>query len=170
VFWSQLYWKWEHLDFRVATRVFWVPPGTAPVVTATPDGADEYEAVPLTGVLMPVLGERERIHVREEDEVALDEASEELDDAYSHQLLGASRDVQGPVLDEVSYWFDAGYPETRNDFTESELAGEGWTLLGQIDSTGDLELGDDGALYLLIPEVDLTARRFDRVLGVMQSG
>jgi len=28
--------------------------------------------------------------------------------------------------------------------------------------------GDAGALYLVIPEADLAARRFDRVLGIMQ--
>jgi uncharacterized protein YwqG len=168
VFWSERYFEWERMDFRVATRVFWLPPGVEPVGVPTPDGANAYESVPLSGFLMPVLGEEENIDVADEDEEPFFEAQEELLGLYGHQLLGASRDIQGPVLDEVSYWFENGFPETREDFTEAELAGEGWMLLGQIDSTGDLMFGDAGAIYLLIPEVDLDARRFDRVLGVMQ--
>ncbi|CAN5209552.1 hypothetical protein BH20ACT16_BH20ACT16_16250 [soil metagenome] len=79
-----------------------------------------------------------------------------------------SRDVQGPVLDEIAYWFDEGFSASRDDFSEAELAGEGWLLLAQLESTGELLFGDMGALYLVIPRTDLEARRFDRVLGIMQ--
>ena len=41
-------------------------------------------------------------------------------------------------------------------------------LLGQIESAGGLDFGDAGALYLVIPRVDLEARRFDRVIGDIQ--
>jgi hypothetical protein len=41
-----------------------------------------------------------------------------------------------------------GESETRRDYSAEELAGE----------------------YLVIPEIDLHARRFDRVLGIMQCG
>ena len=55
------------------------------------------------------------------DEDAYD-ALDEIMGAYKHQLLGNSRDIQGPVLDEVSYWFDEGFPETRERYSEAERA------------------------------------------------
>jgi uncharacterized protein YwqG len=72
------------------------------------------------------------------------------------------------VLAEIPYWFDQGFADTREDFTAAELAGDGWVLLAQIESTGRLMFGDAGALYLVIPHADLQASRFDRVLGIMQ--
>ena len=41
-------------------------------------------------------------------------------------------------------------------------------LLGQIESTDELMFGDAGALYLVIPQIDLAAERFHRVVGIMQ--
>ena len=165
---GERYFEFERMDFRVATRVFWVPDRVQPVDAETPSGAGEYDAVPLTGVAMPVLGELEHIEVPERDRDALFVAFDALWQQYSHQLLGASRDIQGPVLDEIPYWFEHAYEETRRDYSAEELAGEGWMLLAQIDSTGDVMFGDVGSLYLVIPETDLHARRFDRVLGIMQ--
>ena len=66
------------------------------------------------------------------------------------------------------YWFDEGFPETRERYSEAELRGEGWTLLAQFDSAGDLMFGDAGALYYVLPEADLRERRFDRAMGIMQ--
>ena len=152
VFWSDNYFEWEREDFGTATRVFWVPPRVAPVDAPTPAGAEEYDAVPLTGVSMPVLGTWQNIKLRSRDYDALNDAFEELDEIYDHQLLGASRDHQNPVL------------ESR------ELTGEGRMLLAQLESTDDLVFGDVGALFLVIREADLDARRFDRVVGIMQCG
>jgi uncharacterized protein YwqG len=87
---------------------------------------------------------------------------------FKHQLLGTSRDIQGPVLDEVAYWFDQGFPQTRENYSESELRGEGWELLAQFGSSQDLMFGDGGDLYYVIPSADLHERRFDRVMGIMQ--
>ncbi len=168
VFWSERYFELSRMDFRSATHVFYVPPPGAPVATPIPPDATAYDRVPLTGVLMPVLGEIDRITVPDDEADAFYAAFDDLMAIYDHQLLGSSRDVQGPVLEEVRYWFDQGFPETRDDFTADELAGNGWTLLGQIESTGQLMFGDAGALFLVIPAHDLEAQRFDRVLGIMQ--
>jgi hypothetical protein len=168
VYWSERCFEWDRMDFRVATRVFWVPASETPVAATAPRGVPSYAAVPLTGVLMPVLGELEHVTIPEGDAEAFYDAVDELTAAYDHQLLGASRDVQGPVLDEIAYWLHEGFPETRADFSAPELAGEGWVLLAQIDSTGELMFGDAGALYLVMPRCDLDACRFDRVLGIMQ--
>jgi uncharacterized protein YwqG len=153
VFWSDRYFEWERKDFGAATRVFWVPKRIAPIDAPTPTGVEEYDAVPLTGVLMPVLGTWQEIKLRSRDYDALNDAYEdELEELYDHQLLGASRDHQGPVFDDV------------------ELPGKGWMLLAQIEATYDLSFGDLGALFLVIREVDLDARRFDRVIGIRQTG
>jgi uncharacterized protein YwqG len=166
VFWSERYFEWPRMDFRLATRVFWVDGSAVPA--AQPEGMRSYVAVPLHGVRMPIVGERDRIEVSEGVEDAFHEAWAELTELHHHQLLGTSRDIQGPVLNEIGYWFDQGEPQTRADYTDAEVAGDGWRLLGQIDSTDDLLFGDAGALYLVIPEADLVDRRFDRVMGIMQ--
>ena len=168
VYWSERCFEFDRMDFRVATRVFWVPPDQGLQKVAAPPDAKTYKPTPLTGALMPVLGEVDRITVPPEDRDPFYEAFDELMQLYDHQLLGLSRDVQGPVLQEVSYWFEQGFPSTRADYTDAELAGEGWMLLGQIEETRDLAFGDGGALYLVIPEEDLRAWRFDRVIGIMQ--
>jgi len=52
-------------------------------------------------------------------------------------------------------------------FGPLHLRGEDWTQLAQFESVDGLLFGDAGALYLVIPEVDLYAARFDRVMGIM---
>ena len=72
-------------------------------------------------------------------------------DDFPHQLLGTSRDIQGPVLDEIPYWFTEGFPATRERYSEAELRGEGWTLLAQFASGHELMFGDMGDLYYVLP-------------------
>jgi uncharacterized protein YwqG len=166
VYWSERYFEWPRMDFRLATRVFWVDGSAVPA--AQPEGLRQYVPVPLHGARMPIVGELDLIAVTDGFEDAFFEAWDELVELHHHQLLGTSRDVQGPVLNEIGYWFDQGEPRTRADYSDAELAGDGWRLLGQIDSTDDLLFGDAGALYLVIPEADLMDRRLDRVMGIMQ--
>ena len=163
VFWSEHWIDWERPDVRVATRVY-----LTDAAEAVPDAPSSRE-VRLTGVLTPLLGGHDDLDgLSDSDEEALYNAYDELSQIWVHQLLGISRDVQGPALDEISYWFDRAFDETRADYSDAELAGEGWMLLAQIEEAGDLVFGDAGALYLVIPRADLVDRRFDRVLGIMQ--
>ena len=59
-------------------------------------------------------------------------------------------------LAELGYWFsqDGVLPETKHRFSESELAGEGWRLLAQLDDEGQMTFLDASSMYLLIPEQD----------------
>lgn len=138
VFWDLAFHELEKMDFVAATRVLLVEPG----------GVLEEQGVATFGPL-PLLGE-------------LSSAPDE------HQLLGRPRDIQGPVLDEVAMWLDGSFPETRARYDEAELRGKGWTLLAQFESVDGLMFGDAGALYLVLPDADLRAARFDRVMGIMQ--
>ena len=91
--------------------------------------------------------------------------------SFEHWLLGASQDIQGPSADEMSYWLSQQLSDAnRGRFTPAELAGQGWTLLAQIneDHDADIAIGDGGAFYLHIPTTDLDTGRFDRVVGLMQ--
>jgi hypothetical protein len=170
IYWSERAFEWEHRDLRAATRVFYLEPGVAPVAAEPPAGAHVPAGVPLLGVVTPILGNRERHEVPDADEEALYLADDALNQVFvGHQLLGTSRDIQGPVLDEVGYWFDRGSPEAKQDYDAAELAGEGWILLAQFGETDDLVFGDVAELYLVIPSADLAARRFDRAVGIMQS-
>ncbi len=138
VFWDLAFHELEKMDFVAATRVLLVEPG----------GVLEEQGVATFGPLT----------LRGELSSAPDE----------HQLLGRPRDIQGPVLDEVAMWLDGSFPETRARYDEAELQGDGWTLLAQFESVDGLMFGDAGALYLVLPDADLRAARFDRVMGIMQ--
>ena len=48
------------------------------------------------------------------------------------------------------------------------MAGRGWRLLLQVDSTDDMLVGDMGTLYFVSPEADLAAGDVSRVIGIMQ--
>ena len=138
VFWDLAFHELEKLDFVAATRVLLVEPGDA----LEEQGAATFGPLPLRGELSSAPDE--------------------------HQLLGRSRDIQGPVLDEVAMWLDGSFPETRARYDAAELRGEGWTLLAQFESVDGLLFGDAGALYLVLPEADLHAACFERVMGIMQ--
>ena len=169
IYWDHNYFELERMDFVTATRVFYCEPGLDLTWHTPPESSPAFGPTPLRGFIMPIAGEARDLEVPEADEDPIYEAFDSLLVAHAHQLLGRSRDVQGPVLGEVAYWFDTGYPETRARYNAAELAGAGWTLLAQFDETDDgLTFGDAGALYLVIPEADLQAQRFDRVMGIMQ--
>lgn len=169
VYWDHAFAELDAMDFVDATRVFLVPPGEALVTATTPEGAQVFGPIVLDPVVMPYPGDPDAL---QGDDVPADVPGYELQDAlmqeFPHQLLGASRDVQGPVLDEVPYWFEQGFPETRERYAADELRGEDWSLLAQIDGTVGLEFGDAGSLYLVLPTADLLAGRVDRVMGIMQ--
>src|SRR5215211_1465282 len=177
VFWDFMFHELHAMDFVAGTRAFWAPPGQELREQPQPDGSHyhELETLPLSGVAMPVAGEPQKVDQKlgdAPDKQALFDAMNELAPAlYGHQLLGSSRDIQGPVLDEIPYWFQHTLPETQARFSDEERTGEGWTLLAQIEEDRDvpsLAIGDGGNLYFVIPEADLPARRFDRVMGIMQ--
>ena len=137
-FWDLAFHELEKIDFVAATRVFLVAPDGA----LEEHGAAEFGPLALRGELNATPDE--------------------------HQLLGRSRDIQGPVLNEVAMWLEGSFPETRARYDEAELRGEDWTLLAQFESSEGLMFGDAGALYLVLPDADLRAARFDRVMGIMQ--
>lgn len=132
----------------------------------------------LRGVAMPIAGNaaaiRETLEFINASEHALVETA--LNELWppgwgEHWLLGASQDIQGPSADEISYWLSEQLSDAnRGRFTPAELAGQGWTLLAQIneDPDADLGIGDGGAFYPHIPTTDLDTGRVDRVVGLMQ--
>lgn len=174
LFWDFMFHDLEKMDFVAGTRVFWLRDGEEAREEHPPDGADpgELESVPVRGMAMPVAGEQRKVEAALKgapDVEELFDAMEELT-FHRHQLLGSSRDIQGPVLDEVPYWFRHVYPETEARFSDDERAGD-WILLAQIEEdpqVPSLFIGDAGSIYFVMLESDLRERRFDRVMGIMQ--
>jgi uncharacterized protein YwqG len=169
VYWNHAFAELGRMDFVEATRLFLVAAGQPLVPATAPEGALTFGPIALDPVEMPFPDDASAL---QGDDVPDDVPGLDLQDAlmqeFPHQLLGASRDIQGPVLEEVAYWFEQGYPESRERYSPAELAGEGWILLAQIDATTGLDFGDVGSLYLVIPEADLRAGRVDRAMGIMQ--
>ena len=172
VYWDEDCWDRDREDFVAGTRVFHVPSGGAIERASRPDGEPASEPVALTGFAMALSGELEHVlgrgRVRPDEEERLFAVIDALFGIVPHQLLGSSQDIQGPVLDEVERWLDGAHPATRRRFSESELRAEEWLLLAQFSEAGDLVFGDAGILYLVMPQADLAACRFDRVMGIMQ--
>jgi hypothetical protein len=136
------------------------------------------DVTPLRGVKVPVAGEP-GIVAREirgrPDEDALFEAMNELSYAglYPNHLLGAPIEIQGPVLEGMSSYFDPkwGYlsQQSRARFTRAERESGDRTLLAQINEEHGLTIADGGVIHFVILEKDLEAGRFDRVIGMMES-
>ncbi len=133
---------------------------------------------PLRGTRMPIAGDpnlvADEIGERPDFErttAALNELTRQ--GLYPHHVLGAPIDVQGRVLEEMPSYFDPKLrylsDESRERFTPAERASDDWRLLAQIDTDETVMFGDAGSLYLVILEQDLAARRFDRVIGMMDS-
>jgi Domain of unknown function (DUF1963) len=176
-YWDFMFHEPSPMDFVAATQVYWVPAGRELQEVSQPDGGGfgELETLRLAGIAMPIAGEPQKVDRKigdAPDREALFEAMDELAPVvYGHQVLGSSRDIQGPVLDEIPYWFNHTLPETRALYDEDERTGHGWILLAQIEEDRDvpgLIIGDGGSLYFVMPGADLRARRFDRVMGIMQ--
>ena len=176
-YWDFVFYELAEIDFVAATRVYWTPAGHMLREDRPPGDAAvrELETLSVRGVAMPVAGEPRKVDRKiagaPDRQALLDAMNDLAPTLYGHQLLGSSRDIQGPVLDEIPYWFEATRPETRALFGDEERTGDGWILLAQIEedlNVPSLVIGDGGNLYFVMPEADLRARRFDRVMGIMQ--
>jgi hypothetical protein len=168
-----VYWAPENLrqDYVAGVWVRYVPREILLEEHEMPDPAWRVpDPIPLAGVTMPIWGTAGLV-VPDEDAEAVYGLSTEVGRLVRHsQLLGASRDFSiHQAVDEVAYNFRYVGFMTRRRYSKEEQAGEGWTLLGQFGSNeGGLSFPEGGALYLLIPEEDLRALRFDRVMGIPQ--
>jgi len=169
-------------DAMEATRVFYVPPG----VELTHPEAPEKLLWPLPAKHLgsraaPIPGDAS-LTVRELPEgdresviAAMNEVGPAAMEDCGHWLLGAPVEVQGPVLEELTRTFADLSDASRQRLSPTLLRGEGWRLLAQVGAEYDREIGlsfeiaDGGALFLCIPDEDLHALRFDRVIGFAQS-
>lgn len=165
IYWDFDWFEPRPFDFAAGTRVYWVAAGEPTVEEQLGPPQWRFGPVPLDGLATPILGDYEDFEVSDE---VFDAVLEPLAERKFHQLLGAPRNIQGPVLDDIAYSFENGRPESRLPYTDAELRGDGWTLLALIHEEEGIEIGDSGAIYLVMPEADLHARRFDRVVGLMQ--
>jgi Domain of unknown function (DUF1963) len=165
------------MDIAASADARWIPAGAAVREAAAPKPAVRYPRLSLVGATTLIIGgwdfgsfpaSTAKTSLRAED-YAIGVAS----GAYTRdQLLGASQDIQGPVADEISYWFkETSTPKTRRPYSASERKGKGWTLLAQVGGadTDEMMFADGGNVSFLIPTIDLAARRFDRVVGILQS-
>lgn len=166
------------MDFVAATRAYFSRPGDPVANPDPPSGSDPIDLVPLRGIAMPIAGEPD--HVDREagdgpDRRALFDAMNELARArvYPHHLLGAPIEIQSLVLEGMPALFDPkqGYltEQSRARFTAAERESKDWLLLAQVNEDDGLIIADGGVLHFVMLRSDLRARRFDRVVGVMES-
>jgi Domain of unknown function (DUF1963) len=180
-----LYWNREwggkgegKMDFVAATRAFYLEPGDRTRAPAAPARTLPIPYTPLRGAAMPIAGEpglvREELRGRP-DLDRLGKAMDELErqGLYPHHVLGAPIEVQDPVLKGMAGFFNPtlGYlsEASRKRFTPAERDAGDWVLLAQIEEQDGLTIGDGGVLYFVMLKHDLEARRFDRVIGIMDS-
>jgi hypothetical protein len=165
------------VDVLTGTRVFYLPPGTQ-ADTPAPRGQSPPGATPLRGRVLAIAGEQNLVarELADDPDDRLVRAMNELMLAgmySSYHLLGTSLDIQDSPVNVVPYMLDPREGWTtaagRARFADDEIDPARWRLLAEIGETRDLILGDGGVLYFLIPEKDLAARRFDRVIGILDS-
>jgi hypothetical protein len=170
-----VYWAPENprQDFVAGTYVRYVPREVPLEEHENPDpGVEVADPIPLAGVTMPIYGTAGLSLPADDDFNAVSSLYRGLGELVRFsQLLGGSRDFSiRPAVEEIAYWFKRVGFIARRRYSKEEQAGEGWTLLAQFGSNrGGLAFPEDGALYLVIPDADLRALKFDRVMGILQS-
>jgi Domain of unknown function (DUF1963) len=165
------------MDMLRATRTYWLADGDGATRPEAPDGAGSIRPTPLRGTLAPVPGEATRVATKLGDAVdarSLFEAMNDLSAAGffgSHRILGASQDIQWTPLDAFPSVLgsDLFSDESRARFSPEELRDTEWLMLGQLNQRDGLIIADGGSIYLLMLARDLAARRFDRIVGWMDS-
>ena len=165
------------MDYVASTRAYLVEPGeeTHP---AAPRQSAPIAAQPLRGTRAALAGDPFLVADEVEghgDRERLSAAMDALMEAglYTHRLLGAPNEIQGPVLRDMRFYFDPkrGYLSgaSRERFTPAEREHGDWVLLAQLEETEDFVIADGGVLHFVILRSDLEAGRFDRVVGMMES-
>ncbi|MEH3052749.1 MAG: DUF1963 domain-containing protein [Patulibacter minatonensis] len=167
------------LDVAANASVRWLAPEVSTVDVPVPAAAWPFAPVSVKGVVTPIIG---GIDFQLGEPLPGSARSVAIVDdmifpfahaAYSSdQLLGASQDIQGPVLEEIAYWFrHTSNADSRARYTADERKGKGWSLLAQVASTGgkDFRIDDYGNVSFAVPTADLYARRFDRAVAIFQS-
>lgn len=139
-----------------------VPEGVSPAIHVSPNVATQPRAVP------PGVSPWQRRFVRL---VAYEDVPEDLglaDAAEQEAWIDLVMALAASPAGTTSKL--GGYANPVQGAMEPELGppADDWRLLVQIDSEGDLEIGDAGMLYYWIRAADLEAGRFDRVALVSQ--
>ena len=175
-----IYWDFEAFDnWWTAGRVFWAPDGAELITGDQPDGGyPQLAPFLVSGYAQPIVG---AVHLfiwsliddQSTARMALRAINELTADLCMNQLLGAVRECEHPIPDEIGRWFAKTTEQTPPGLTEAQRAGSGWTLLAQFqgDPAADHNFGfaDSGCLYLLVSASDLANLRFDRVIGIVDS-
>lgn len=120
----------------------------------------------------------------EEDEVRALALSFDQEDEYAewcsdqqeypdHRLLGHPNIIQSEMKSECAmvaagYNCGNGVPHRNSESAKLLKSTKQWRLLMQVDSEDDIMWGDSGMLYLWIREDDLLARRFEKVIVILQ--
>lgn len=182
-----LYWNVAHwfedegpgkMDFVAATRAYYLPPGARVTRPVAPEESYPLDVTPLRGIAMPIAGDPNLVFDEIEGRADADGAIEAMNDLshaglYPNHLLGAPIEIQGPVLEGMRSFFDPkfGYlsEQSRARFTRAEREAGDWILLAQINEEHGLTISDGGTIHFVILRRDLEARRFDRVVGIMES-
>ncbi len=177
-FFDDLPYTEDWFDLPAAAEVRWFPPGTPLTEVRQPRGARRYPLQAVAGRSILIVGgwdDDDLLGSRRMKDRAFDVMLGIASGAYGptiDQVAGASQDIQGPVLDEISYWFKEGTNAAgRAKYTKAERAGRGWTLLAQISGFGrdEMMFGDFGSISFAVPTVDLAQRRFDRAIAIFQT-
>jgi hypothetical protein len=167
------------MDYVAATRAYFIPPGTPTSSPTAPAATFPVTYKPLRATRVPIAGDPNLVADELEGSADAERVFAAMNEVrgrgiYPHHLLGTPIEVQGPVLAGMPAFFDPKHDNvsaaSRERYSAAERkSADEWTLLAQIEGQDDLVIADGGALYFVIPRKDLEARRFDRVIGIMDS-
>jgi hypothetical protein len=181
-----LYWDFNwgegggaKMDFVAATRAYFIPPGTPTSSPTAPAATFPVTYKPLRATKVAIAGDPNLVADELEGSADAERVFAAMNELrgrgiYPHHLLGAPIEVQGPVLAGMPAFFDPKHENvsdaSREVYTAAERkSADEWMLLAQIEEQDDFVIADGGVLYFVILRKDLEARRFDRVIGIMDS-
>lgn len=155
-------------------------PGDAETEVAAGVGESQTDVTwPLAGATVPLSGLNDEF-LDGLDELQAGDAYTPINDVLNYQVQGwrflGAADTDFPLASRIRWWFESPDSEAdRHAFSEAERGGDGWRCLLQLRQLHDPASGQDmswvagASLTFCIPEADLAAWRFDRVISFIGS-
>ena len=167
-------------DEAAKARLYYIPPG-APVShpRATESSYPVDPPSPLRGRVVSIAGEPSSVIDELGQSRELDRVLKTMNELTrtgiygDHHVLGRTLEIQSAPIEGLPTLFDPKRhlisDASRARYTPAERDPRRWRLLVQVNEDDGLGIADGGALYFLILDSDLRARRFDRVIAVLDS-
>jgi hypothetical protein len=114
-------------DVLARCQVLWIPPGVHDAGASPPDDLPmTFDPIAVSGFRTAIAGDPSstlgKVRDERERELLIDAMNEVSRELYGHQLLGAPREIQGPIFEDLAYQLQQGPHRTKNDVQQVQAS------------------------------------------------